>query len=226
MTLVRWGPYAVSMVGVAGFGIDNTAPPHTTLLLLGTAQAGGVLLLQPVLSRTCSHPVVWAVVVAVETRAMTVYLWHMTAPGLLAGLSLSWAGLGLGWRPATSAWWWSRPGWCLALAVTTLGLVTLTGRWESPPPPAGTAPVSPVLPWSAIVVVSTCLGLLVVRVPMPVPWHSAILLLAPVLVHAALGRAARPAGVGFGGRARGSAVTDVRDPRPWAGRRKRSMLGP
>ncbi|ROR90841.1 acyltransferase family protein [Nocardioides aurantiacus] len=226
LVLVTWGPYAVSMVGLRGFGTDNTVPPHVTLLLLGTAQACLVLLADPWLDRACSHPLVWVCVVAVETRAMTVYLWHMTALGLVAGASVASGGLGLGPRPDSAAWWWSRPAWILALAATTAVLVAATGRWETPLPPATTRRVAPALPWAAIVVASACLGLLAREVPTERPWLAAALLLGPVLAHQALHGAAGRDPRGRSHHRDGSGVLDPRDSGPSPRTPPRSTLAP
>lgn len=128
--LVWWGPYGVSMVGVDGHGVNNTAPPRLTILVLGCAQLAGVLVLEPWLRRLVQVRVVWAVVVLIELRAMTLYLWHLTALSLLAAVALRAGGWGLHPHPSTGEWWLLRPGWFVALGVTTAMLVWLCGRFE------------------------------------------------------------------------------------------------
>lgn len=76
------------MVGVRGFGIDNTYPSRLTLVLLGFTQTGITLLLEPVARAWCARAWVWRTVITVESRVMTIYLWHLTALGVLAALSL------------------------------------------------------------------------------------------------------------------------------------------
>ncbi|WP_110182030.1 acyltransferase family protein [Nocardioides solisilvae] len=128
--LVRLGPYGVSMVGVTGHGVDNSIPPKVTLLLVGLAQVGAVLLLEPRLARVAARPRVWRVTALVGSRMMTVYLWHLTAFGLLAAASLGLDGAGMSAEPGSAAWWWSRPAWFLLLALTAALLVVLLGRFE------------------------------------------------------------------------------------------------
>lgn len=128
--LVRLGPYGVSMVGVTGYGVDNSIPPRVTLLLVGLAQVGAVLVLEPGLARVAARPAVWRATALVGSRMMTIYLWHLTAFGLLAAGCLWLGGAGMTAEPATAAWWWSRPAWFLLLGVTTALLVLLLGRLE------------------------------------------------------------------------------------------------
>lgn len=66
VTLVAFGPYGVSMVGVSGFGVDNASPPRITLLLLGVWQAGIAISLEPYLRRILERPLIWFVVVVLE----------------------------------------------------------------------------------------------------------------------------------------------------------------
>jgi Acyltransferase family len=155
VVLVLLGPYGVSMVGVSGFGVDNAAPPRVTLLLVGFAQAGAVLLAEPLLARLASRRGVWRATALVGSRMMTIYLWHLTAFGIVAGGFLLLDGIGLSPVPNTADWWWSRPGWFVVLAVVTGLLVLAVGRFE----PAGTRSVNhgtrPLLP--LVEVLATCL---------------------------------------------------------------------
>lgn len=133
--IVVWlGPYGVSMVGVDGHGVNNTGPPRITVLLLGLGMAGLVLFAEPALARWARRPRVWAPVVLVERRVMTIYLWHLTALGILGAVAVWSGGTGLHSYPATSTWWAQRPAWLLALAATTVALVLLVGRAEEPRP--------------------------------------------------------------------------------------------
>lgn len=141
VALVWLGPYGVSMVGVDGFGVDNTDPPRVTLLLLGLWQVGVALVLERRLRAVTARRRVWVVTAAVESRMMTIYLWHLTALGLLLGLAM-WTGSGLHAVPDTAGWWLALPLWLAVLAVTT-GLITWSiGRYELPP---GSRPDVPVV---------------------------------------------------------------------------------
>lgn len=156
MVLVRWGPYAVSMVGVSGFGVDNALPPRVTLLLVGLGQAGGVLLAEPLLARAAARRRVWIPVALLGSRAMTVYLWHLTVLGLLAAVSLWLGGLGLHARPGTGEWWWGRLPWFGLLAIATLAVVRLVGRFEEVRP---VAELRVPARWPVLEVVSLCVVL-------------------------------------------------------------------
>lgn len=154
--LVRLGPYGVSMVGVDGYGLDNTDPPKVTLLLLGLGQCGIAIALAPWISRLLERPRLWRLTVLLNSRIMTLYLWHLTAVGVLAAVSLWLGGLGLRLTPASAEWWWTRPLWFAVLAALTVGCALVFGRWEQPLPP----PTARVPTWEPVTqVVLTCVGL-------------------------------------------------------------------
>ena len=132
MLLVWLGPYGMSMVGVSGHGLNNTYPPRATVLFLGLFLACGAIAVEPWLSAAVSAPRRWRAVVTVEGRLMTVYLWHLTALGVLGAAALATGGFGLTAYPDTREWWLLRPAWLLAMAATTVVLTALVGRWEDP----------------------------------------------------------------------------------------------
>jgi hypothetical protein len=139
--LVWAGPYPVSMIGLDGAVVNNSYPTRVTLAFLGFLQAGIVLAAEPLLARWMRRPRAWAGVVLLNTRIMTLYLWHLTAMVSVMAVSLLLGGFGLGIEPLTREWWLTRPLWWLVLGTVTLGLVALLGRFEtprrddSPPPP-------------------------------------------------------------------------------------------
>ncbi|WP_392543409.1 acyltransferase family protein [Oryzobacter telluris] len=134
VALVWVGPYPVSMIGLDGAAVNNSYPTRVTLGFLGLLQAGLVLALEPVLSRWLSRERPWRATVLVNTRIMTIYLWHLTAMVGVIGLSLLAGGFGLGPEPLSGGWWASRPLWWAVLAAVTAGLVALLGRFETPRP--------------------------------------------------------------------------------------------
>jgi fucose 4-O-acetylase-like acetyltransferase len=141
------GPYPVSMVGVPGQAIDNTAPPTVALLALGIAQAGAILMLRPVLERIGQRPLVWLAVVAVNARILTIYLWHLVPVVVAAPLLVLIPTLGE--MPiGSTGWLWLRPVWVLCLAGALVAIVAATGRWEASPrehavpPRDGLAPIT------------------------------------------------------------------------------------
>lgn len=159
LSLVWAGPYPVAMVGLDTAQVTNSYPPRVTLAFLGMFQAGLVLLAEPFLARLMSNLRVWTGVVLVSGRIMTLYLWHLTAMVMVIGIALLVDGWGLGVEPLTAAWWLTRPLWFLAVAIPTLALMALFGRYERPgrdlrPAPPGWQPVM------AVVLVCAGLGLL------------------------------------------------------------------
>jgi peptidoglycan/LPS O-acetylase OafA/YrhL len=156
LALVTYGPYPVSMVGVDTSTVNNTYPPRVTLLLLGMFQAGALLLLEAPAERAMRHLRAWTVVVAMNLRIMTLYLWHVTAMVMIIAFSLLLGGAGLTLTPLTTRWWLTRPVWYLALGALTVVLVALLGRFETP-----AADTRPPPPWwrPLLAVTGVCAGL-------------------------------------------------------------------
>ena len=183
VALVRFGPYAVSMVGVDGYGVNNTNPPRATLFLHGCALTGLVYLAEPALRRLTNHTRVWRATVVVEARMMTVYLWHLTALVILGAGSLWLDGVGLRARPDTAEWWVMRPAWILLLCATTAALVAVAGRFEDPHLTKGTAARNPVVVLLQLGLLVVLLGLLAddglgESARVPEPWLLVIAALA------------------------------------------------
>lgn len=156
LALVWLGPYPVAMVGLDTAQITNSYPPRVTLVFLGFFQAGLVLVTEPVLRRWMARPGSWTVVVAIGARIMTLYLWHLTAMVIVIGVGLITDGVGLGIEPLSATWWLSRPLWFVVLAVPTLLLIVIFGRYERPERDPRPAP-----PWwrPVIAVGLICAGL-------------------------------------------------------------------
>ena len=156
LALVWLGPYPVAMVGLDTAQVTNSYPPRVTLAFLGMFQAGLVLLAEPALQRWMRRRNAWAAVVAVSSRIMTLYLWHLTAMVVLIGLGLVADGFGFGPEPLSAAWWLTRPLWFAALALPTAALVIVFGRFERPEADSREAP-----PWwrPVLAVVLVCAGL-------------------------------------------------------------------
>jgi hypothetical protein len=155
--LVWLGPYGMSMVGVSGHGLNNTYPPRATVLFLGLFLAGGAIAAEPWLARLVADPRRWRATVALEARLMTIYLWHLTALGLLGAAALALGGFGLTHHPNTREWWLIRPAWLLALAATTLVITLVVGRWEDPTARKAASGTGTLLPVLEVAV--ACLGL-------------------------------------------------------------------
>jgi surface polysaccharide O-acyltransferase-like enzyme len=156
VALVLFGPFPVAMVGLDTAQITNSYPPRVTLAFLGMFQAGLVLLAEPVLKRGMARIGAWTVVVAVSAQIMTLYLWHLTAMVIAFGLGLLAGGFGFGMEPLSASWWATRPIWFAVLAILTLALVAIFGRFERPLTDTRPAP-----PWwrPIVAVAMVCAGL-------------------------------------------------------------------
>ncbi|MGL5819095.1 MAG: acyltransferase family protein [Phycicoccus sp.] len=124
------GPYPVSMVGLDGAAVNNSYPTRVTMALLGMFQAGLLLAAEPHLARWLRRDRPWVATVLVNSRIMTIYLWHLTVMVLVIGGSLLLGGVGLGPEPLSVTWWATRPLWWLLLAALTAIPVFLLGRLE------------------------------------------------------------------------------------------------
>ncbi|MEU9301290.1 acyltransferase [Streptomyces sp. NPDC048269] len=87
-TLILWGGYPASMVGVPGAAISNLNPPTLAAATFGLAQCGLALLVREPLARAMRRPAAWAAVALVNLSAMTVFLWHQTAMMAVTALGL------------------------------------------------------------------------------------------------------------------------------------------
>jgi fucose 4-O-acetylase-like acetyltransferase len=156
LALVWWGPYPVAMVGLDTAQITNSYPPRVTLASLGMFQAGLVLIAEPLLERWMALRNWWAAVVAVSSRIMTLYLWHLTAMVVVIGLGLLVDGWGFGAEPLSAGWWLTRPIWFVVLLVPTVILIGVFGRYERPERDDRPAP-----PWwrPVLAVLLICAGL-------------------------------------------------------------------
>jgi hypothetical protein len=168
--LVLFGPYPASMVGVPGQAVSNMAPATCCLLTLGVGQIGVLLALRerlvgperllPVLGQKC----------------MTLYLWHMPAMVLVAGLAV----LGFGYAtpaPGSPGWFAVTPLWLAALAVVLVVLVRIFGRFERIRP-VGRAPSARCLLAAVVLVCVGLVGVVVYGFAEPLrtlPWVVAVL---------------------------------------------------
>lgn len=87
-SLVLWGGYPASMVGVPGAAVSNLNPPTLAAVSFGLAQCGLALLLREPLARAVRRPRTWAKVALLNLSAMTVFLWHQTAMMAVTALGL------------------------------------------------------------------------------------------------------------------------------------------
>lgn len=140
LTLLGWGgmllavsagPYPTSMVGLPGESVSNMAPPTVALLAQGLGMAGLAVLLRPAMARALAGARAWRLVLAAAPFAMTAFLWHLTALMLvllgLRALGVEQPGV------ASPAWWATRPGLFLVLALVTAALVAVFVRFDVGP---------------------------------------------------------------------------------------------
>ena len=142
IALVTLGPYPISMVSVAGAEISNSLPPNLTLLALGVCQSGLLLAFEKPARRLLERGALWTATVLINGIIMTIFLWHVTALLLGAGLALA-TGAGMSLVPGTGDWWLTRPLWIAALVIALIPFVALFTRFErigqaqrAAPPPA------------------------------------------------------------------------------------------
>ncbi len=197
LTLVLYGPFPVSMVGVPGEEVSNSLPPTVALLALGIMQTGLVLCFEAPIRRWLDDRKVWAATVLINANIMTVYLWHSSVLVLVIGLLVKLDGLGLGLAPGTATWWWSRLPWVLVLAAILFPCLALLGRFERPAPGARAA-TNPWLPLAGALLF--CLGIAVLSYagiggdgPLGIrAWAVALPLVGGLLCGAAPRRSERP----------------------------------
>ena len=122
--LTTAGPWSDDM-------LRNLNPPTVPLMVLGVAQVCVLSLVHPLLSRLMSTAAARAVVFAVGSRGMTIYLWHLPLLIAVCGVVLALGGPLP--QPATASWWWTRiPVWALVIGLACL-VSLATGRLERPP---------------------------------------------------------------------------------------------
>ncbi len=130
ISLVKLGPYPISMITVPGEGISNSFPPKLPLLVLGIFQCGFLLSIEAPMRRWLKRKAPWVITILVNSSIMTIFLWHLSAMILILGISLSLGGFGITMEPGSGVWWAARPVWIAVLSVTLLSFRSLFGRFE------------------------------------------------------------------------------------------------
>jgi hypothetical protein len=205
--LLAWGPFPVDMIG-AGERFTNTAPPSVALLAFAAAEAGLLLTAEPAMSRILARPRWRELVTWLNSKGITIYLWHM-APVVIVAVALYPTGL-MPQAPIGSAHWWlSRLVWFAVLTLVLVPLVTAV-RWADrplrllPPGIGRLGPWSPACLVVGLAIAMTALTRLAIsgfapggRLPWPVLAGLAVgMLLVLMTGHAPR---ARPAGTGLTG---------------------------
>jgi len=128
-TTVGW--YPVAMVTIPGGGTTNMIPPTFANGFLGIAQVGLIILTMARMRNMTKSLRVWTTVVAASASMMTIYLWHLTALSLVGAAGIFIAN---GWlfsfEPGSGSWWLMRVPFFTLLAIVTIGLIGVFGRFE------------------------------------------------------------------------------------------------
>ena len=140
--LLLWSPFPVDMIG-DGEPVTNTTPPSIALLAFAAAQLGILLAAEPAVSRLLSRPRLWRLVSRLNTRAITVYLWHMV-PVIVIAVTFYPSGI-LPQPPiATAEWWLLRLAWFALLTLVLIPIVLIFTPADRPlPARSPDRPVSP-----------------------------------------------------------------------------------
>jgi hypothetical protein len=128
--LVVVGPYPASMVGLPGQAVSNMSPATLCLFTLGIGQLGLLLAFRRQIVAFGRRPKIAALQRLVGPRCMTVYLWHMSAMIIVAGVAV----VGFGYvtpMAGTIGWLVATPLWIGALALVLRGLLVAFGRFET-----------------------------------------------------------------------------------------------
>ncbi len=125
-----FGPYPVSLIGVPGQTVQNSAPPSVVMLAVGMAQAGVLIAIAPAVTRWLRASPLQRPLAAANRRVMLVYLWHMVAVVLLSVVAYP-TGLFPQAPLGTGAWWLSRLLWVGALAALTAVVLSVISLGRS-----------------------------------------------------------------------------------------------
>ncbi|MHC9290858.1 acyltransferase family protein [Mycobacterium sp. LTG2003] len=140
--LLAWGPYPVSMIGVPGEDLQNTAPPSLALVAFGAAQAGLLMAAAPVVNRALDAARLQRPLAVANSAVMGLYLWHMVPVVIVALIGYP---TGLLPQPPMGSgdWWLVRLIWVAAISVVMVALMVLLRclrTWIAAPLPSFTVP--------------------------------------------------------------------------------------
>ncbi|GLY44159.1 acyltransferase [Amycolatopsis sp. NBRC 101858] len=127
--MVAFGPYPASMIGMPGAPVSNMSPPTVLLAFLAVGQIGLLLAFRPQLNALAERPGIGNALSWLGARFMSVYLWHMPALIVVAGVTV----YGLGYEtpaPGTLLWLVMAPAWFAVCGMVLLGLLRLFAHFE------------------------------------------------------------------------------------------------
>jgi hypothetical protein len=131
--------YPISMLTVPGEAFSNSRPPSLALLTLGTFHMGLLLALEAPARRWLRGLGPWTLTVLINSRIMTLYLWHLTVMVLLVALAIQFGGMGLSALAGSAEWWTWRLLWIGVLFTVLQVFIVMFGRYEQPPRNQATA---------------------------------------------------------------------------------------
>ena len=127
--MVAFGPYPASMIGMPGAPVSNMSPPTVLLVFLAVGQIGLLLAFRPQLNALAGRASIGSALSWLGARFMSIYLWHMPALIVVAGVTV----YGLGYAtpvPGSVLWLVMAPAWVAACAFVLLGLLRVFGHFE------------------------------------------------------------------------------------------------
>jgi fucose 4-O-acetylase-like acetyltransferase len=156
--MVAFGPYPASMIGMPGAPVSNMSPPTVLLAFLAVGQIGLLLAFRPQLNALAERPRVGHALSWLGARFMSVYLWHMPALIVVAGVTV----YGLGYEtpaPGTVFWLVMAPAWFAVCGLVLLGLLRLFAQFEMQRDTAAVTAKVPQLVVAGLLVSGGLLGL-------------------------------------------------------------------
>ncbi|MEU9458554.1 acyltransferase [Streptomyces sp. NPDC048312] len=126
---VFFGPYPASMIGMPGAPVSNMSPPTALMMSLTIGQLGLWLTLKPAITRFAERPMATSVLQWCGARFMTLYLWHMPALVMTAGIAI----VGLGFAtptPGSPMWFAVAPLWVGVSGFFLVSFTRIFGRFE------------------------------------------------------------------------------------------------
>jgi hypothetical protein len=118
------------MIGMPGAPVSNMSPPTVLLAFLAVGQIGLLLAFRPQLNALAERPGIGTALGWLGARFMSVYLWHMPALIVVAGVTV----YGLGYEtplPGTVFWLVMAPAWFAVCGLVLLGLLRLFAHFET-----------------------------------------------------------------------------------------------
>ncbi|WP_370946964.1 acyltransferase [Amycolatopsis sp. cg5] len=128
--MVAFGPYPASMIGMPGAPVSNMSPPTVLLFFLAVGQIGLLLALKPKLLAFAANPAIGRSLDWLGARFMSIYLWHMPALVVVAGITV----YGLGYatpEPGSVLWLAVTPPWLAGIGIVLALLLKVFSRFEA-----------------------------------------------------------------------------------------------